>query len=101
MAPEGEERAAGERAHSGRLLLRMPRPLHARLAARSERDGISLNQWIVDALERASAGEEPAAEARRPLRGVPRELRLVLIANAVVVAISAVVAVTLIVFAWR
>jgi HicB family len=84
-----------ERSHSGRLLLRMPQRLHGELAARSDRDGVSLNQWIVDALTRSLAPDAP------PPRVVPRGLRLALIANAVVVAVAAAVAVALILIAWR
>src|SRR5215207_4950679 len=50
--------------HSGRLLLRMPRTLHAELTRASEREGVSLNQFITDVLagavvwrSRADAGK--------------------------------------------
>lgn len=33
--------------YSGKLLLRMPKSLHRRLAEESEREGVSLNQYIV------------------------------------------------------
>jgi antitoxin HicB len=36
--------------HSGRLLLRMPRTLHAALTQAAERENVSLNQFITDAL---------------------------------------------------
>jgi antitoxin HicB len=36
--------------HSGRLLLRMPQTLHAELARTAERENVSLNQFITDAL---------------------------------------------------
>jgi antitoxin HicB len=36
--------------HSGRLLLRMPRTLHAELTRVAEREGVSLNQFITDSL---------------------------------------------------
>jgi antitoxin HicB len=39
--------------HSGRLLLRMPRTLHADLTRASEREGVSLNQFITDVLASA------------------------------------------------
>src|ERR687897_3108087 len=39
--------------HSGRLLLRMPRTLHAELTRASEREGVSLNQFITDVLASA------------------------------------------------
>jgi antitoxin HicB len=40
----------GEGRCSGRLLLRMPRSLHARLARDAEREGVSLNQYVVSRL---------------------------------------------------
>ena len=52
--------------HSGRLLLRMPRTLHAALVAAAERENVSLNQFITDSLasvvgwRRAATGEAGA-----------------------------------------
>jgi antitoxin HicB len=49
--------------HSGRLLLRMPRTLHAALVVAAERENVSLNQFITDSLasvigwRRATSGE--------------------------------------------
>ena len=100
MASNPEQLEAAERTHSGRLLLRMPKQLHAELAARSDRDGVSLNQWIVAALSRAVAAEE-GPEAEPSTRRVPRELRVALIVNAVVVAVAAAIAIALIVIAWN
>src|SRR4051812_8236248 len=101
MASNPEQLEAGEHSHSGRLLLRMPKPLHAELAARSDRGGGSLNQWIVAALPRAVAGEDGPAGVERPGRAIPRELRLALIVNACVVAVAAAIAIALIVIAWN
>ena len=39
-----------EATHSGRLLLRMPRTLHAALTKAAERENVSLNQFITDSL---------------------------------------------------
>jgi len=36
-----------ERPYSGNLRLRLPSSLHGRLAREAEREGVSLNQWIV------------------------------------------------------
>jgi antitoxin HicB len=36
-----------QRRHSGNLRLRLPASLHGRLAREAEREGVSLNQWIV------------------------------------------------------
>src|SRR3954469_12447166 len=101
MASDPEQVEAGEHSHSGRLLLRMPKALHAELAARSDRDGVSLNQWIVAALSRAVAGNDTHVEGERGAGGVSRELRVALIVNAVVVAIAAAIAIALIVIAWN
>jgi hypothetical protein len=99
MASNPDPLEAGEHSHSGRLLLRMPKSLHAQLAARSDRDGVSLNQWIVGALSRALVNEDASADTRS--RRVPRELRVVLIVNAVVIAVAAVTAIVLIAIAWH
>jgi hypothetical protein len=101
MASNPEQLEAGEHSHSGRLLLRMPKQLHAELAARSDREGVSLNQWIVAALSRAAAGEDEPAGVERRSRTVPRELRVALIVNAFVVAAAAAIAIALIVIAWN
>ena len=96
--PTGSRESSRESTHSGRLLLRMPRALHAQLAARSDESGLSLNQYIVETLTRAlEGGDETSSHAQRP----PRSLRLALLANAVVVALAAATCVALLVFAWR
>ena len=66
--------------------------------ARSDRDGASLNQWIVSALSRAleDGARTPCAGRAR----LPRELRVALIVNAVVIAVAVVVAIVLIVLGW-
>jgi len=43
----GEPIPPPERRHSGNLRLRLPSSLHGRLAREAEREGVSLNQWIV------------------------------------------------------
>jgi hypothetical protein len=99
MASNPDPLEADEHSHSGRLLLRMPKSLHAQLAARSDHDGVSLNQWIVGALSRALTNEDASAALQS--RRVPRELRFVLIVNAVVIAVAVAVAIALIVIAWN
>jgi antitoxin HicB len=42
--------APPERHLSGNLRLRLPVSLHGRLATEAEREGVSLNQWIVSKL---------------------------------------------------
>jgi antitoxin HicB len=106
--------------HSGRLLLRMPRTLHADLTRASEREGVSLNQFITDVLaaavgwrDRSSpspAGSTPISQApgaegmtaepiRRPRKGGPTPLVAVaLAANFVIVAVAAIVAIVVLVY---
>lgn len=72
------EPLAAQRA-GGRLLLRLPRSLHQRLTVLAERDGVSLNQYVVAALaERAGAATASArlvSEAQKMVRGVTMVLR--------------------------
>jgi antitoxin HicB len=115
--------------HSGRLLLRMPKTLHADLTRLAEREGVSLNQLITDALAsvvgwrspgrkatggnaNASINQIPGAEALTPEQeaGPEREspearsrrfLTVILTANLVVLAIAALVAALVLIAAWR
>ena len=111
--------------HSGRLLLRMPRTLHAELTRLAEREGVSLNQFITDALasavgwrlarsaRRAATGslnQVPGAEALTPEqeagpeseeRRSRRILLTLLGANVVVLAIAAIVAAVVLIVALR
>lgn len=41
--------------YSGKLVLRMPKQLHADLAAAAEREGVSLNQYLVYLLAERNA----------------------------------------------
>jgi antitoxin HicB len=111
--------------HSGRLLLRMPRTLHAELTRAAERESVSLNQFITDTLASAvgwrvrsssassSSGagpiQTPGAEslttepsATRPIRRdtSPRLVTIALAANFVVVAVAGVVAIAVLLAAW-
>ncbi|GET42896.1 type II toxin-antitoxin system HicB family antitoxin [Microseira wollei] len=45
---------SGEVTYSGKLLLRMPKSLHRRLAQQAERENVSLNQYIVFLLSKVS-----------------------------------------------
>jgi hypothetical protein len=80
--------------HSGRLLLRMPPELHGELARAAERDGSSLNAFITRILEEAVGRGTP----RRSSGG--RLLRIAVIADLVLVAVAAIVAVVLMIVAW-
>lgn len=110
--------------HSGRLLLRMPRTLHAALTRAAEREGVSLNQFITDTLAssvawrgRSSSAsgasgagpiQTPGAEsltternAARPLRrDTSRLVTIALAANFVVVAVAGIVAIAVLLAAW-
>ena len=46
----GEAIPLAEKRYSGNLRLRLPLSLHGRLAREAEREGVSLNQWIVSKL---------------------------------------------------
>jgi antitoxin HicB len=102
-----EARAAGRdvpppgaaAAHSGKLLVRMPRSLHAELFRAAEREGTSLNAYIVAALSSSVAWRRPGrngADATASGNG----LSLALKANLVVLAVAAAVAIALLITAW-
>jgi hypothetical protein len=87
---------------SGRLLLRMPPDLHGELAQAAEREGTSLNGYIVERLSEsigrhagagAGGGERSAAPASTTLTRL-------LVANVVAVALAAVAAVAILLVAW-
>jgi RNA polymerase sigma-B factor len=98
--------------YSGRLMLRMPRSLHAELSRAAERDEVSLNRFIGNSLQTAlaspgrAAGDdtEHAAGDGQAGRGVssrvpavgssgPGLLRLAIVINLIVVLTAGVVAV--------
>src|SRR3954469_22520711 len=54
---------------SGKLLVRMPRTLHADLARAADSEGVSLNQLIVGALTSAVAWRRPGGAAPRAAAG--------------------------------
>jgi antitoxin HicB len=116
--------------HSGRLLLRMPQTLHAELSRVAERESISLNQFITDVLAGALGWRVPARAGRiatRPVRGdadgdngggngvlgdesglrsaqpqrrSARFFTVALVANFVIVALAAIVAIVVLIAAW-
>jgi HicB family len=92
-------------APSGRLLLRMPAPLHAELARTAEREGVSLNQFITRALAGkigwgTDADDQPTA-AVAPTDGRARLIAVALVVNAVVIGLAALAAIAVLVLAWR
>lgn len=55
-----------QRSHSGQLRVRLPRALHARLAAQAQRDGVSLNTLIVAYLAEALGTRFGSSSERLP-----------------------------------
>lgn len=86
-----------ESGHSGRLLLRMDPALHAGLAQAAERDGQSLNAYITGVLSDEMGGERTADPANRV---AGRLIRAAIIADLVLVAVAAAIAIALLVVAW-
>ena|SRR5215831_974647 len=87
--------------YSGRLLLRMPRTLHEQLARASERDGVSLNQFITGVL--ASAVDwrnDEAGPGVRRARGRSRGMAILLAANLLLVGLAAAAAIGFLIAAW-
>lgn len=106
-APETslERRAADAReSHSGRLLLRMPPSLHAKLAGAAQREEVSLNHFMTRALAGAVAWQEndgggDRGAHRRPAPA-PGWLPAAIVANIVVVAIAGILAMILLLVLW-
>jgi antitoxin HicB len=104
-----EARAAGREvpppgaaaAHSGKLLVRMPRSLHAELVRASDREGTSLNAYIVAALSASVAWRRPGERDASAAPAAGRGLSLALKANLVVLAVAAAVAIALLITAWQ
>ncbi|HET9286893.1 MAG TPA: toxin-antitoxin system HicB family antitoxin [Gaiella sp.] len=86
---------------SGRLLLRMPPDLHGELAQAAEREGTSLNGYIIARLSE-SVGR-PAGDGESGTRHSsvsPTTLTRLLVANVVAVTVAAAAAVVILLVAW-
>jgi hypothetical protein len=82
----------------------MPRTLHAELARLAEVRGISLNQLIVGLLSDSAENGANVSPSQGDLAAgarAQRRLDVALIINLVVLAVVAVVAIALLVVAWR
>jgi antitoxin HicB len=53
-AKHGDHIPAPPKSASGKLVVRMPKDLHAQVAERASREGVSLNTWIVTAIARSN-----------------------------------------------
>jgi predicted RNase H-like HicB family nuclease len=101
-----KQRAASS-THSGRFLVRMPGVLHAELAQAAEREQLSLNRFVTNALAAVVSPSAASAERRAPgprrepgsAQAPSRAFRIALAANAALVVIAAVAAVVLLVLA--
>lgn len=101
--PESEPEPKAQATHSGKLMLRMPQSLHTELARSAEREGVSLNQFITNALSSAvgwGTGANGNGKPAEPAAG-PRWLRAAIVANLVLLAVVGVVAVVLLLIAWQ
>jgi predicted HicB family RNase H-like nuclease len=97
--------------HSGKLLVRMPATLHDELARAAEAEGVSLNQLITGVLAGAvewRAGDEQPQRAigttAHPVEDQALSVRLTraaLAANLAVVLVAGIVAILLLIVAWR
>ncbi len=86
--------------HSGRLLLRMAPSLHADLARAAEREDVSLNQFVSNALAGAVGWRGGTESGAADAAAAPaRTWTPLLVANAVVVGIAGLVAIVLLVLA--
>jgi RNA polymerase sigma-B factor len=98
--------------YSGRFLVRLPSELHEQLSHAAERDEISLNRYVTDALSSSVGMTSPDREDSRPAdaavesakssaRVNPRTLRMALVTNIAIVVLAGVVAVVLMVLALQ
>jgi HicB family len=70
-----EEEAAPEHvdeAFTARVTLRLPESLKVRIEAAANRDGVSVNTWLVQALQRSTEPRSPAGGSRHRLTGYGR-----------------------------
>jgi RNA polymerase sigma-B factor len=81
--------------HSGRILVRMPQSLHEELAQAAEREKVSMNQFITNALSAAVGWQRSGAPPSR----APRWLPAAIVTNIVVLALAGIAALILLLVA--
>jgi RNA polymerase sigma factor (sigma-70 family) len=91
---------SAEAERSGRLLLRMPPPLHDDLAAAAQRGGLSLNRFITGTLTRA-INVQNVGERDLRAHAAPSWLPAAIVANIVVVVVAVLAALVLVAIAWQ
>ncbi len=57
--------------YNGRILLRVPRSVHARCVRLAEADGVSLNQWLLEAVGERIGAQGCAQKLVEEVRGAP------------------------------
>lgn len=92
--------------YSGRILVRMPSELHEQLAQAAEREEVSLNRFVNDALSSSvddpgSRPEQTAEDGPGSLRVSARAIRAAVVANLAIVVIAGIAAVVLLVLALQ
>jgi hypothetical protein len=80
----------------------MPTSLHEELARASDRDGVSLNQFITGVLASAVGWRQDGAPGTAPTASGARSRRvtLLLVANLVLVGLAALAAIVFLIAAW-
>ena len=87
-------------APSGRLLLRMPPDLHAELARAAERQGTSLNGFIISSLTTSvGSSTDESLDPAAPPGQDGRQLTWLLVANVVAVTLAGLAAVVILLIA--
>jgi RNA polymerase sigma-B factor len=116
-AKAGKPGAKPSAGYSGRFLVRMSGDLHQQLAQAAEREQVSLNRFVTDALAESVTGDSPhepagastlspdSSDIENTPEGRPRNPRrtlwMVLAANLVVVVLAGTIAVVLLVLALQ
>ncbi|HYB28382.1 MAG TPA: sigma-70 family RNA polymerase sigma factor [Solirubrobacteraceae bacterium] len=91
-------RSKSSTGYSGRILVRMPSELHEQLAQAAEREDLSLNRYVTQALSTSVEPDRPAGGESRP---GARTLRVAVATNLVIVVVASVVAIALLVLALQ